>query len=155
MEAIEILFTRLCPVADVLVEMIRGASESVDAALYRFSNPKLAQALAQAAERGIRVRLVLDRSKYRDTPLTQEILKTSRLPFRTSGGRRHGKSKLHHKFALFDGASVATGSYNWTLDSENRNFENLAILRDASAAKAYVSEFEELWDSATEPRQDL
>lgn len=133
--------------------MIQAATISVDAALYRLNNPDLATALRVAVQRGVRVRLVLDRGKYRETPETRKIMASSRLPFRLIGGRKGGRSKLHHKFAIFDDISVATGSYNWTTESELENFENLVILRESSAAQAYRSEFDSLWDEGSEARQ--
>jgi mitochondrial cardiolipin hydrolase len=153
-QTIEILFSRSCAVADELAAMIRSASSSVDAALYRLNNPRLGEALREAVERGIRVRVLLDRSKFGDASQTREIVRSSRFSCRLIGGRNSGKSKLHHKFALFDGALVATGSYNWTIESETENFENLVILRDASAARAFRLEFEALWNEGAGADRD-
>jgi phosphatidylserine/phosphatidylglycerophosphate/cardiolipin synthase-like enzyme len=52
---------------------------------------------------------------------------------------------MHHKFALLDNELVLTGSYNWTLASEEQNYENLLILRDPEHIKIYREEFEALW----------
>jgi phosphatidylserine/phosphatidylglycerophosphate/cardiolipin synthase-like enzyme len=38
-----------------------------------------------------------------------------------------------------------TGSYNWTLESEDGNFENLVVLTEPAAVAVYQSEFEALW----------
>lgn len=131
--------------------MIRSATSSVDAALYRLNNPKLAEALQEAARGGIQIRLLLDRGKYGDTKRTQKILSSAYFPFRLVSGRKGKKSKLHHKFAIFDAGAVATGSYNWTMESESENFENLIILREASAAQTFQREFDSLWDEASQP----
>ena len=37
---------------------------------------------------------------------------------------------MHHKFAILDGQTAITGSYNWTVESDEENFENLVILHD-------------------------
>jgi phosphatidylserine/phosphatidylglycerophosphate/cardiolipin synthase-like enzyme len=55
---------------------------------------------------------------------------------------------MHHKFAILDQQSVLTGSYNWTLESENENHENLVILEEAPLVAAYAKEFEALWTGA-------
>jgi phosphatidylserine/phosphatidylglycerophosphate/cardiolipin synthase-like enzyme len=47
----------------------------------------------------------------------------------------------HNKFAIIDGRRVLTGSYNWTLKSEE-NWENLLILDCPALAKSYESEWE-------------
>ncbi len=52
---------------------------------------------------------------------------------------------MHHKFAVFDGKTVITGSYNWSNSAETRNYENVVVLHDSKIALAYHSEFERLW----------
>ena len=52
---------------------------------------------------------------------------------------------MHHKFALFDGATLATGSYNWTRGAWHDNQENLIITTDRRLVAAYTSVFERLW----------
>jgi phosphatidylserine/phosphatidylglycerophosphate/cardiolipin synthase-like enzyme len=47
-----------------------------------------------------------------------------------------------------DDRTVLTGSYNWTLESQEYNYENLLILRDPQRALEYKEEFEALWERA-------
>ena len=56
---------------------------------------------------------------------------------------------MHHKFAIVDSQWLLTGSYNWTLESEEQNFENLILLRDRESIELYAQEFETLWAEAT------
>jgi phosphatidylserine/phosphatidylglycerophosphate/cardiolipin synthase-like enzyme len=55
---------------------------------------------------------------------------------------------MHHKFVILDGAAVLTGSYNWTTESEEQNYENLVILSDPAQVRTFQEEFEELWREA-------
>lgn len=144
----EVIFTRAESAAESIERMIQTTTVSVDAALYRFNNQRLARALDQAARRGIRIRLVLDRNKYEESRATQELLSDGRFPFRLTYGRQGPGSKMHHKFAILDGSTVLTGSYNWTLGSEQQNYENLLIFRQPEQIKLYVHEFEALWEQA-------
>jgi cardiolipin hydrolase len=146
----EVMLTRGRSVAEEIERLVGAAQTSVDAALYRLNNPLLARVLAGTAERGVRVRLVLDRGKYEETTATREILTESRLTFRLSYGRLGRDSKMHHKFAILDDALVLTGSYNWTIESEKENFDNLVALREAPHVLLYRSEFEALWNAAEE-----
>lgn len=134
--------------AEAIERLVEAASQSVEAALYRLNHPRLARALTDAAARGVRVRLVLDRGKYEETRATRDLLAASRISFRLSDGRAGSGSKMHHKFALLDGRTALTGSYNWTLESEERNFESLVVLTDREAVAVYQSEFEQLWNEA-------
>ncbi len=148
--ATEILMTREGSVAGAIQRMVQTATTSVDAALYRFNNPQLAHALQQAAQRGLRVRLVLDRNKYEESRATRELLSNGRIPFRLFYGRQGRRSKMHHKFVILDEHTALTGSYNWTLESEEENYENVLILRDPEQLQAYRREFEALWADAAQ-----
>ena len=55
---------------------------------------------------------------------------------------------MHHKFAILDNQSVMTGSYNWTMESEEENYENLLVARDATLVQQFQGEFEALWNEA-------
>lgn len=146
----ELLFTRARPVGEKIERLIQATTTSIDAALYRFNNPRLALALEDAAQRGVRIRLVLDQNKYEESHTTRQLLSSRRVPFRLLYGRQGPGSKMHHKFAILDGQIAITGSYNWTLESEEQNFENLLILRDPEELEKYRREFEALWAEAAE-----
>lgn len=144
----EVKFARSESVAEALMSLLRATSRSIDAALYRLNHPRLARALEEAVERGVRVRLVVDGNKYNESRATQELLARAIIPFRLAYGRRGPGSKMHHKFVILDQQTVLTGSYNWTLESEDENYENLVILEEAQPVEAYTREFEALWTGA-------
>jgi phosphatidylserine/phosphatidylglycerophosphate/cardiolipin synthase-like enzyme len=147
-EEVTVRFTRDGSIAELIAAEIGEARRSVDAALYRLTQPPLARALAEAAARGLEIRLVLDRGKFGETRRTRQLLAEHKLPFRLLSGRQGPDAKMHHKFAILDGRTALTGSYNWTAESEDLNFDNLMVLRDAGAIKEYTREFELLWAAA-------
>lgn len=144
----EIKFARSESVADIIMQLLREASSSIEGALYRINHPGLAQALEEAAQRGVRVRVLIDGNKYKESRITQELFDGALFPFRLAFGRLGRGSKMHHKFVILDRQTVLTGSYNWTHESEDENHENLLILRDPYSTDAYVEEFESLWAAA-------
>ena len=144
----ELLLTRSGSVAEAIERLIAATTISLDAALYRLNLPRLARALEDAAARGVRVRLVLDSNKYEETRATRELLANSVIPFRLRYGREGPGSKMHHKFAIFDGRTAITGSYNWTVESEEQNYENLIVLREAGLVEVLQGEFEALWEES-------
>ncbi len=139
------LFTSQGSVARSIERLLLEARVSVDAALYRITNPRLARALGKARDRGLRVRLLVDRNKYQATAVTRKLIAQNSLPFQAIYGRKEKGSKLHHKFAVLDRHIVLTGSYNWTIDSEERNFDHMLVLRERDLVLAYQQEFERLW----------
>jgi cardiolipin hydrolase len=144
----EVKFAGSASVAEFVLRLLRATSKTIDAALYRLNNPALEAALEEAVKRGVQVRLLVDGNKYKESRATQELLAGALVPFRLAYGRQGCGTKMHHKFAILDQQSVLTGSYNWTLESENENHENLVILEEAPLVAAYAKEFEALWTGA-------
>ena len=72
-----------------------------------------------------------------------DALEKAGLPVRVDRTSYH----MHHKFALFDGEKLLTGSYNWTRSAAERNHENLLISDDKRLISAYTKTFDTLWDT--------
>src|SRR5207237_4135111 len=45
------------------------------------------------------------------------------------------------------GKTLVAGSYNWTENADEVNYENLLVIEDASIVKAYAQEFDSLFTS--------
>ena len=144
-ESIQPLFSSQCSIAGTIERLLMSARIRVDAAMYRITNPRLVRALGQVQNRGRQVRLLVDQNKYHQTVVTRELLAENGLAFHAISGRTEEGSKLHHKFVVIDNDIVLTGSYNWTIESEERNFDHMLILRDATLVQSYEQEFERLW----------
>jgi phosphatidylserine/phosphatidylglycerophosphate/cardiolipin synthase-like enzyme len=52
---------------------------------------------------------------------------------------------LHHKVFIIDNETVITGSYNPTAAADNKNDENMLIIRDKRIAGKFLAEFEKLF----------
>jgi len=101
----------------------------------------LANAVIDAHNRGVRVRVYLDKD--------QKEAQYSKSRYLTKQGITiHYSSNpyiMHHKFAVMDNEVVITGSYNWTASAGERNNENLLVIRDPPLASRYKQEFYRLW----------
>lgn len=53
---------------------------------------------------------------------------------------------MHHKFCIIDERLLITGSYNWTMAAEQRNYENVIISNELSLVKSYSKEFGNIKD---------
>lgn len=107
-----------------LIEKIDGAKVSIDLALFTLSHPKLLEALERAEKRGLIVRAIFDSSG---------AFRSKRLVHRWIW--RQG-ALMHHKFALFDGKTIAFGSANWTKSAFEKNDDILAFMPAPPQAKA-------------------
>ena len=53
--------------------------------------------------------------------------------------------KNHHKVFIVDSKIVITGSYNPSRNANERNDENIIVIRDKVAVELFEREFERLW----------
>jgi len=144
----QVFTSRNHTIAEVIEGLVKKAARTIDGAIYRFNNPRLAAALGEAVRRGVKVRVVLDRTKYAESQSTRQVLSDGTVAIRLLNGRQGPGGKMHHKFVVLDGETLLTGSYNWTLESEEQNFENLIVLRDQESIALYQREFATLWAEA-------
>jgi phosphatidylserine/phosphatidylglycerophosphate/cardiolipin synthase-like enzyme len=59
-------------------------------------------------------------------------------------------SILHDKFAVIDGETLETGSFNFTSAAERKNAENVIVLHDPAVAQHYTDEWDRLWRESEE-----
>jgi phosphatidylserine/phosphatidylglycerophosphate/cardiolipin synthase-like enzyme len=141
-------------VAGLVAGFLRAARSTLDLALYDIRLPGepgdlVADELRAATARGVRVRLLYNVDSARPPaiqppPSTRPEL-LHELPIEDRGVPGI-PDLMHHKYVVRDGSAVWTGSTNWTLDSWTR-MENVAVaLESEPVARAYLTNFEELWE---------
>jgi phosphatidylserine/phosphatidylglycerophosphate/cardiolipin synthase-like enzyme len=146
---------RPADVARGIATFLAGARTSLDIALYdvRFETDAGALVLAAllaAVQRGVEVRLLYNVAHPGPIPVppppetAPDAIEA--LPIATRG-IAGVPDLMHHKFVVRDGASVLTGSTNWTDDSWSRQ-ENVIVTLDSNEiAYAYTLAFGQLWDT--------
>lgn len=121
-----------------IVDSIDTAEHEILLALYYFTDPGLADALIQARQRGVVISVILDKSQRHGRHSQAERLQEAGIP--VTFDTRH--RIFHHKFMVIDGATVVTGSQNWTRSAETVNAENtLTFAAQAGLAKHFQNEF--------------
>ena len=129
-----------------LITFVDGASSTIDIAVYKLELVQIADALARARSRGVRVRLVTDSDSLEqrgDDDATQafDILQDAGIP--VVADERSGL--MHNKFVVRDGDTVWTGSWNMTEDGTYRNDNNAVVVHSPDLAAAFESEFEQMF----------
>lgn len=140
-------------IQSLIIEKIDSAQEKIDVAMFAFTSRKLAWALIEAHKRGIKTRVILD-GGFIENEFSQHLILNDRgvevkidRDHRSIFGLKKGYGKMHNKFAVIDGKTVITGSYNWTASAEERNEENLLIFPCSSPiAESYEKEFNKMWE---------
>lgn len=126
---------------DAILYQLTHAKTSVDICVFTISDDIIRDAILEAHERGLRVRIITDNDKAFDMGSDVDYLQDKGIPLRTD----HTKVHMHHKFALFDSKFLITGSYNWTRSAASSNYENIVVLEDASLIRSFKNEFGRLW----------
>lgn len=124
-----------------LADLIAAARQRVDVCVFTVTDDLLSQALLDAHRRGVQVRLLTDDLKAEDRGSDVDALARAGLPVRTDRTDAH----MHHKYALFDGGLLATGSYNWTRSAFLENHENILVTGDPRLVRPFSEAFERLW----------
>ena len=124
-----------------IVGLFRGARATVDVCVFTITDNRIARAIDAAQRRGVRVRIVTDNDKSGDLGSDIRRLEAAGIAVAFDDSGDH----MHHKFAIFDGASLLTGSYNWTRSASEHNHENFIVTSEPRLLAAFTSEFERLW----------
>jgi phosphatidylserine/phosphatidylglycerophosphate/cardiolipin synthase-like enzyme len=168
--------TQLASIAADLAGFIIGAQTSVDVAIYdfRLAEPDTADlivaALANAADRGVRVRVAYDAGKPEaGTAADFAALQSDPAPPGTADwvtghfigsavitkAITAGDQLMHSKYVIRDAPDLAastpgagavwTGSTNFTDDAWTRQENNIITIADDQLAGAYRTDFDQMW----------
>jgi len=123
-----------------VVHWIDRANETLHVLIYSFTNDAIGDAVVRAHQRGVEVKVVFEESQvssYSEYWKLQSIGALVRND--TNSGR------MHHKTAVIDGYVILTGSFNWSAAAEERNNENMMILRSEDLAHVFEEAFQTIW----------
>ncbi len=148
---IEVAFSPKNGATQTVINAIHEAKQSILVSAYSFTSKDIANALLEAKHNGISVKIILDKS--------QATQKYSSATFFANQGfdmRIAIKYAIYHdKVMIIDDKTVITGSFNFTKAAEEKNAENVLIIRDNPAlAKLYTQDWWYNWKLAV-PREEV
>ncbi|MFH0739382.1 MAG: phospholipase D-like domain-containing protein [Candidatus Omnitrophota bacterium] len=126
----------------VITDKINAAKETIDIAMYYLTNREIIQGLVKAKERGVVIRVFLDRGheNIKNYPKSDYLLKSG-IEVRSGGDTE----LMHNKFAVIDNKILITGSFDWAATTINWDRQNLLIIPDKDLIKRHADRFELLW----------
>ncbi|MEA5114188.1 MAG: phospholipase D family protein [Geobacteraceae bacterium] len=137
---IDVYFSPRGGATEAIVREIASARSEILVQAYSFTSAPVAKALLDARKRGVRVEVLLDKSQRRE--------KYSSADFLLHGGidtyidSRHAIS--HNKIMIIDRMTLITGSFNFTKAAEEKNAENLLVIKNnRPLADRYILNFVE------------
>jgi phosphatidylserine/phosphatidylglycerophosphate/cardiolipin synthase-like enzyme len=131
---IEVYFSPEGGCTEAVVREIDAAQSSILIQAYSFTSTPIAKAVVAAYNRGVHVEVILDRSQKTEKYTEADYLYNHRVPVLIDSEHKIA----HNKVMMIDGQTVITGSFNFTKEAEERNAENLLVIRDKILADQYT-----------------
>ncbi len=100
-----------------VVNMFRTCKKSLDIAIFTFTRDSIAQAILDAHQRGLKIRLLGDDGNSKVKGSDVRVLASVGIPCKTDNNARF---HMHNKMAIIDNSVVITGSFNWTNQAINK-----------------------------------
>jgi phosphatidylserine/phosphatidylglycerophosphate/cardiolipin synthase-like enzyme len=130
------------------------AKNSIDIAMYAFTDKYLADELKRLADRGVKIRIYRDQEQYEseqrnaskhDNESTTSMLSGEpNVHIRVKGHRE----LMHLKAYCIDGNFLRDGSANWSPAGEKRQDNNAHFTADPAQVNAFRRDFDEMWSRA-------
>lgn len=144
----EALFEPRGRCAETIVECLRRTRETADICVFTITHDDIRDALVGCSKRGVSVRILTDDETVLEPGSDIAFLHGQGIPVRVDhSSPAYSKVHMHHKFAVLDGRTLINGSFNWTRAAATRHFENLVITSEENLTKAFVAEFQRIWDA--------
>jgi len=130
----------------LVLKVINSAKNEILVAAYNFTDIDIIMALIDAkVHRGVQVSVVHDAVASSEKGDGTAMLKKAGVPIRLD----HKYKIMHNKFLIVDRIVVETGSFNYSVNANKENAENVLVLwsRPDIAAK-YMGIWTELWNES-------
>jgi phosphatidylserine/phosphatidylglycerophosphate/cardiolipin synthase-like enzyme len=112
--------------------------------MYSFTNEDFANALVRAHERGVVVRVLVERQQAGSQYSQHGKLAAAGMVVRIDSNPNY----MHDKFAVLDADTLINGSMNWTGNGVRENNENVMIVVSRELNEQFANEFQKIWDES-------
>lgn len=121
-----------------ITDVIDAAKQSIFVQAYSFTSAPIAAHLVAAKKRGVQVNVILDKSQKTQRYSASSFLVNQHIPCWID----YKPAIAHNKIMIIDKKAVITGSFNFTKAAQNKNAENLLIIRDPALANIYLKNWQ-------------
>ena len=149
----------------LIASHIGKAKNSINAALFVFSDQKISDAMEKRHNQGVDIGVIIEpKFAYRDYSELLDLLGLEMLNqkcnFESDNNPWRNAAKdvgmaslpngdvLHHKFGVVDNKTVIVGSQNWSDAANYINDETLIVIEDATIAGQFTQEYNRIKKSA-------
>lgn len=126
------------------VAALDSANHRIWVAIYSFTNPDFSDALIRAHERGVDVRVIVEKQQAGGQYSKHPELAEAGISVRIDSNPNY----MHHKFAVIDEDKLINGSMNWSGNGVRENNENVMVIDSSPLNDLFSSEFQKVWDES-------
>lgn len=128
-------------ITNAVLPLIQNAKKSIYIPTFVLTEKHVAQELINAKNRGVDVKIIIDALNASSKHSKHQLLRDNGVPVKTE----NYAGKMHSKSMIVDDEYVLIGSMNFSYSGENKNDENMIIIKDSEAAKFYKKFFLYQW----------
>jgi phosphatidylserine/phosphatidylglycerophosphate/cardiolipin synthase-like enzyme len=123
---------------EAIVKELDNARSEILMEAYSFTSKEIASAILKAHKRGVHVEIILDKSNRSARYSSGDFTAHMGIPTYINAAY----AIAHNKIMIIDREIVITGSFNFTKAADEKNAENLLILRNKDLAGIYLGNWE-------------
>ena len=138
---VEIYFSPKDKQSARIIELIKNAKNYIYMPAFLITHTKIANALLEAKNRNVDVRVIIDANSTSTRNSKHALLRRNGILLKTE----NYAGKLHSKMIIIDDKYLITGSMNFSNSGENKNDENMLVIKNTQIAKAHKNFFLYLW----------
>ncbi len=149
------MFSPNAGIEQALIRAIEASKATIQIAMFSFFSQPIAEALLRAKGRGLTIQIVMDKSQAGTSKL-DEWFAWHGFDVRLSGGPDRARDpryqKMHHKFALFDGKMLESGSFNYSTRADTLSFENANFFNEPDEIARFAAQFLQMFERGIAPK---
>ncbi len=134
---IKVYFSPKGGAQEAIIATIANAKTEILVMAYSFTAKPIADALIKAYQRGVSIKIILDKSQPSARAGKMQLLVDAGIAVYIDNAH----AIAHNKVIIIDGHIVITGSYNFSRAAEERNAENILLVKNAELARIYTQNF--------------
>lgn len=131
-------------IRNIIIEHLQLAEEEIDIAVAWITDKQIVSVLHELLEKGVNINILFYDDHINDKNIFQKL-------YNDGAVIRCTKELMHNKFCIIDNYMVINGSYNWTNNASDNNYENIQIMIaendvDQRVIVSYENEFYKLFE---------
>lgn len=129
----------------LIIDAINSAQKSIYVQAYSFTSASIMRALLTAANRGVEVKILLDKTQFDDKFYKSgRFFQNNHIPVWVDDK----PAVAHNKVMIIDNSIVITGSFNFTNAAQFKNAENVLIIKNREIAAKYLANWQDRWQQS-------